>query len=168
MKTAGDVKLANDLTAHVRRIVGDVVARGVQVEPVLLAMEMDEDGEVVQTVPMPVGEFFVRENSMKGTLFRLMEEMAKHVRIGAIALVTEAWIATRDGKTPAADLPDSLEDLPDRQEGVILTILTKTAQSVVMIPIDRATKSLGDARIHFTDDAFFSGRMIRENRERPN
>lgn len=121
------------------------------------AQNMGRDGYLVPAgvIYKPDGEAMIcglpfASTSDKQQCFQAFRSMAREKSAIAVAFVSEAWIATRKDESPV-DLGEvvSPSQSPDREEVVVVTVITPDSSVVRMAPILRdgeEFRCLGEAR----------------------
>jgi len=104
-------------------------------------------------------------NADKSRVAWLQRRLANEEFVWAVIVVWEVWMTMHEpGDDPAfAYGSRSLEEHPKRQEGIMFNCLHGHQQLMVVLPIDRATKTLGDPGKYGIVDPFTQGnegRMI--------
>jgi hypothetical protein len=147
--TQADFQLIAD---HCYQFAWRIVRGGHPVVPMVIAGTVDDGRlktKLLTRVPLETG-------SDKGMLARLMETLVQHHELDFVALVCEVWTANL--KTP--DYPGSLADHPDRQEAVVVNIMSKDNQVVVINTLRRSPIRMKRGKIDFSIK--MQGRMVRD------
>ena len=106
----------------------------------------------------------------------LFMKMAAYPNAQAAALITETWYidATNNPAEAMRFLAlasqGKLHEYPEKQEAIVISILTTSRQAIMVCQIDRTTNSVQKAPFKWIDtsEALYTGAYVRPPQGRPN
>jgi hypothetical protein len=137
------------------------------IDPVLLIFSRDEDNETGfdPKVGLVQLDQFMSTEMGKSIVAELMQDVIREDGIDVVVMVTEAWLATlpTDSVSREEALKIRPSERPDKEEVVLLNILTKTDQYIGSSKIVREPSPTLEALRIFasSNDAPMEGMFIR-------
>ena len=161
-------KLLEDILKRIHEGARDQIAKGNEVHPVVFAFgeAADDPGEVrVSTYDVAK---LMNSSQNKEVIRMMMEEAIQMDDVSIVLLVTEAWLLKLPAENVTKDeaLTIRPSEHPDKEEVVLINIMTKTAQFIATAKIYRDPVSLSEFEIvSLTGKS--EGTLVRDEEDTP-
>ncbi len=133
-------------------IAREIRAAGQECQPMLMAMNSRPDGQLGRTTGMDISAL-----SNDGRA-KLHQKLARDPSVAISILIHECWGCFRN---PGEPLPiGKVSEQPDREETLMINVLTASEQWLLFARIDG--KTVHDADWQKSDGTNFEGRFVRE------
>ena len=137
-----------------------------EVMPVVMAFSPQEDTKVKVFV-YPVGRLMNSPDN-KEIIRMMMEETIQKDEVTLVLLITEAWLVKLEAKEMTREKAVQLRpsEHPDKQEVVLVNVMTKTKQLIASAKIHRDPVSLDDFDVvSLTGES--EGTLVRDEEDTP-
>ena len=158
-------KLLEDILKRMHKGARDQIAEGNEVHPAIFAF--GEVGDEVRVSTYDVAKL-MNSSQNKEVIRMMMEEAIQMDDVSIVLLVTEAWLLKlpAEGVTKDEVLTIRPSEHPDKEEVVLVNIMTKTAQFIATAKLYRDPVNLSEFEIvSLTGES--EGTLVRDKEDTP-